>query len=76
VNCREVVRQLSDYLDGQLESALARKLELHLATCRDCRILVNTTRKTIEIYCNAEPLPLPSDVHQRLMQALRAKFRA
>ncbi len=76
MNCREVVRQLSDYLDGQLESALARELEQHLAACRDCRILVSTPRKTIEIYCNAEPQPLPSGIHQRLMEALRGKFRA
>ena len=74
MNCKEVVRQLSEYLDGELETGLAQALERHLAGCRDCRIIVDTTRKTIEIFCNSEPLPLPAPVHERLMKALAAKF--
>jgi anti-sigma factor (TIGR02949 family) len=74
VNCKEVVQQLSEFLDGELEAGLAQNLEQHLAACRDCRIIVDTTRKTIEILCNSEPLPLPAPVHERLMKALAAKF--
>ncbi len=74
MNCQEVVRQLSEYLDGELEAGLIQALEQHLAACRDCRIIVDTTRKTIEILCNSEPLPLPAPVHERLMKALSAKF--
>ena len=74
MNCKEVVQQLSEFLDGELETGLAQALEQHLTGCRDCRIIVDTTRKTIEILCNSEPLPLPAPVHQRLMKALAAKF--
>lgn len=74
MNCKGVIRQLSDYIDGELDPVLKHELEQHLAQCRDCRIIVDTTRKTIEIYCNSEPLPLPQPVRERLMQALAAKF--
>ncbi|MBI4165967.1 MAG: zf-HC2 domain-containing protein [Acidobacteria bacterium] len=74
MNCREVVRQLSEYLDGELDAGLVQALEEHLSGCRDCRIIVDTTRKTVEIFCNSEPLPLPDAVHERLMKALAAKF--
>jgi anti-sigma factor RsiW len=74
LNCKEVVRQLSEYLDGELEAGLAQALEQHLAGCHDCRIIVDTTRKTVEIFCNSEPLSLPTPVHERLMKALAAKF--
>ena len=76
MNCNEVVRQLSEYLDGELEAGLAQSLEQHLAACRDCRIIVDTTRKTIEILCNSEPLPLPAPVHERLMKALELRFKS
>jgi anti-sigma factor RsiW len=76
LNCRGVIQQLSDYLDAELDAGLTRELEKHLAQCRDCRIIVDTTRKTIEIYCNSEPLPLPEPVRQRLMRALAAKLGA
>ena len=74
MNCQEVIRQLSEYLDGELETNLLDSLEQHLSACRDCRIIVDTTRKTVEIFCNSEPLPLPAPVHERLMKVLAAKL--
>jgi anti-sigma factor (TIGR02949 family) len=74
VNCKEVIQQLSDFLDGDLEPGLAEELRSHLTECRDCHIIVDTTRKTIEIFCNSEPLPLPQPVRERLMRALAARF--
>jgi anti-sigma factor RsiW len=74
LNCKEVIQRLSDYIDGELDPVLKQDLEQHLAQCRDCRIIVDTTRKTVEIYSNSEPLPLPAPVRERLMQALAAKF--
>ena len=50
-------------------------MELHLARCNDCRLVVDTTRKTIHIFCKAEPVPLPDDVRQRLHPALMDRFR-
>ena len=72
--CKRVIRQLSEYLDGELDSALLEELSTHLERCEDCRIVVDTCRKTIEIYCNTEPLPLPQDVRERLERALREKL--
>jgi predicted anti-sigma-YlaC factor YlaD len=59
-----------------MEPVLRQALEDHLADCHDCRIVFDTTRKTIEIYCNAEPLPLPEPVRERLIRALAAKCPA
>jgi hypothetical protein len=50
-------------------------LELHLSQCTDCRIVVDTCRKTIQIFCNSEPVPLPEDVRNRLHTALLERFR-
>ncbi len=72
--CKELIRKLSDYLDGELDPALAQELTRHLEHCEDCRIVVDTTRKTIEIYCNTQPSPLPDEVRQRLNRALAEKL--
>jgi anti-sigma factor RsiW len=72
--CKKVIRQLSDYLDGELDATLMQELARHLNGCEDCRIFVDTCRKTIEIYCKTEPLPLPADVQERLERALAAKL--
>jgi anti-sigma factor (TIGR02949 family) len=75
MKCREVIRELSEYLDGELDPALAEELMRHLERCEDCGIVVDTTRKTIEMYCNMEPAPLPADVKHRLQRALAQKLK-
>lgn len=75
MNCKNVIEELTSYLDGVLDSNMRADLELHLSRCTDCRVVVDTTRKTIQIFCNSEPVPLPEDVRQRLHTALLERFR-
>ena len=74
MNCKMVIRELCDFLDGDLAASLAQDLEKHLSECEDCHLVVDTTRKTIEIYCNTEPMSLPAAVQQRLHAALAEKL--
>jgi predicted anti-sigma-YlaC factor YlaD len=75
VRCKNVVRELSSYLNGELEPGFMADLERHLENCEDCRLVVDTTKKTIQIFCNAEPVPLPGDMRDRLHQALMSRLR-
>lgn len=75
MNCRGVIRELSEYLNGELDADAKADLERHLAACVDCRLVVNTTKKTIEIFCDSEPVPLSTDVRQRLHAALERHLR-
>jgi predicted anti-sigma-YlaC factor YlaD len=70
VKCRDVILEFSSYLDGDLGREVIADLELHLSRCEDCRVVVDTVRKTVEIYCKAEPVPLPEDIRTRLHDAL------
>ena len=75
MNCKKVIIELTNYLDGMLDSSVKQDLELHLSRCTDCRLVVDTTRKTIQIFCNSQPVPLPEDVRTRLHSALLERFR-
>jgi anti-sigma factor RsiW len=72
--CKQVIRNLSEFLDHELPPELAEELSRHLARCEDCHIVVDTCQKTVEIYCNMEPLALPEDVRARLDRALAEKL--
>lgn len=74
MNCKGVIHELSNYLDGELESSLKLELERHLEDCQDCNLIVDQTKKTIKIFCDSEPVELPSDVRSRLHEALRRKI--
>lgn len=75
VNCKALLNELCDFLDGGLDAETVQEMKLHLDRCKDCRVLVDTTRKTIEIFCNTEPVPLPQGVRDRLHQALEQRLR-
>jgi anti-sigma factor RsiW len=75
MRCRQVIDKISEYIDGELDPELVRELERHLQHCEDCRVVVDTTRQTVEVFCHTEPAPLPSDVHERLNQMFRQSFR-
>jgi len=75
VNCRNIVTELSNYLDEALDSTLRASIEKHLENCEDCRVVVDTTKQTIQIFCNSEPAPLPEDTRQRLRDALKSRLR-
>ena len=66
--CRELLAQVSDYVDGELEAALCDELEAHLRECPDCRVMVDTLRKTITLYRSQAQAELPAEVEHRLYQ--------
>jgi anti-sigma factor RsiW len=66
---------LSSYIDGDLDLAMKQELEKHLGHCEDCTMIVDQTKKTLEIFCDSEPVALPSDVRTRLHEALRRRMK-
>jgi anti-sigma factor RsiW len=75
LNCKGVIRKLSGYIDGDLTAAVKLELEQHLHRCQDCSLVVNQTKMTVEIFCDSEPVDLPTDVRSRLHDALRRRMR-
>jgi anti-sigma factor RsiW len=75
LNCKGVIRELSNYIDGDLDPVLRQELERHLAHCEDCTMVVDQTRKTIEIFSKSEPVSLPDEVRSRLHAAFLRKAR-
>lgn len=75
MDCKKMLRELNLYIDGELETDLCQQLEAHLKGCDRCRIVLDTTRKTIEFYRDQTPVDLPTDVRDRLHASLSARWR-
>jgi len=75
VKCKSLISELADYFDEGFDPALRAEIEQHLAKCKKCQIVVDTCKKTIQIFCNSEPAPLPKDARHRLYAALEKKLR-
>jgi predicted anti-sigma-YlaC factor YlaD len=70
-DCPDLIHELSDYLDGLATPAICAEIEEHLRDCPDCKIMVDTMRKTITLYREQEQTTkLPDDVKDRLFRVL------
>ena len=76
LDCKKVLLEISNYLDGNLDEDLKRNIETHVRMCRHCKVVFDTTRKTIELYCDGKLFALPEDVRTRLHESLRRKWQA
>lgn len=70
--CRALVAQLNDYLDDELPLDLCAELDQHLAGCPDCRVVLDTLGRTVQIVraLDLTPPELPSAVEARLLARL------
>lgn len=76
LTCKDFLKELSDYLDENLDAEIRAKLETHITECPNCWVIADTTRKTIQIYKGMEPQAIPQDIESRLMAALEKKMAA
>jgi anti-sigma factor RsiW len=75
VKCKDFLKELNEYLDGNIDVQLKTELEEHLQWCHNCFVVCNTTRKTIEIYRDNEVYPLPDPIRDKLHQAIVSKCK-
>ncbi len=76
MNCTEFLAKLTDYFDGQIDPSLLAEVKAHLGTCHHCEVVVDTTRKTIDVYRGAASYEFPEELACRLRAAVMERCRA
>ncbi len=66
VSCKKLARNLSGYIDGDLDRELCCEIERHLSYCRRCSVLMDSVRKVIVIVGDEQTFELPIGFSQRL----------
>lgn len=70
-SCKKYFRSISEYLDGELDADICKKIEAHLDRCPECRECLDSLRRTIELCKKAAAEEIPADAGHRL----RAKIK-
>lgn len=74
MNCEELVAYLSDYIDQNLDEELRQDAQEHLATCHNCRVVLDTTQKTIFLYRKTGQEKIPAPRREALFNRLKDAF--
>jgi predicted anti-sigma-YlaC factor YlaD len=70
LDCEQVLANLGDYIDGEGSAELRAALERHIARCRRCRVVFDTTGRMLKVVTDAEPFEVPLSVSARLYTRL------
>jgi anti-sigma factor RsiW len=69
--CKDVLANISSYLDGELDTTPCDAIEQHCLTCSSCAAVVSGLRETIGLCRQAATVPLPDDVRRRARDSVR-----
>lgn len=71
ISCLEVIRELSSYVDRDIQSELRSQIEAHLPTCAHCSAIFDGIRNTITLVGDGRSFELPVGFSQRLRDRLK-----
>lgn len=74
MECETLLAYLSDYIDKNLNEELTVEAQTHLATCQDCRVVLDTTQQTIFLFQQQGQRTIPARRRQRLFSQLQEAF--
>lgn len=77
IHCNDFVGEIGNLLDGEVNAELRAHLEAHLAECKACSVVFDTTKRTITIVTESESFDLSVDewkaTTDSVMETIRKK---
>ncbi len=70
VNCEHVWREISNYLDGEVDRTTRAAMEAHFKECKHCTAVLDGTRNIVQLYGDDRLYELPAGFSQRLERRL------
>lgn len=74
LSCAEFLEEFGDYLEGGANPELRACLEEHLHECKTCQVIVDSTRKTIQIVTDSDSFTLPADGIEPIVEQVMARI--
>jgi anti-sigma factor RsiW len=74
LDCKHIWRELSNYLDGVISPNLRRDIEAHVAHCRHCAALLDSTHNIIVLIADERRFELPVGFGARLRERLEREL--
>ena len=70
LNCEQVWREISNYVDGDVDTGMRLAMDEHFKTCARCGSVLTGTRNVVKLYGDERMLELPAGFSQRLENRL------
>ena len=66
LDCRELWRELVNYMEGGLTPGMRERIQLHLRGCRQCQSVYDGSNNVVRLLGDKNAIELPQGFSQRL----------
>ena len=71
ISCLEVWREISNYIDGDIDAELRARMEAHFKVCAHCNAVLDGTRNVVKLVGDGVVYQLPEGFSQRLYNRIK-----
>lgn len=75
IDCRQVWKELTNYMEGDLTQEMRDRITRHLQKCKHCTAIYDGTRNIMRLLGHKESIELPKGFSERLFNRLVVQTR-
>lgn len=76
VNCEQVWKEISNYVEGDVDAGLCAAMDEHFRTCKRCSSVLEGTRNVVQLYRDERMIEVPAGFGRRLERRLGQEARS
>jgi hypothetical protein len=73
ISCLEVWREISNYIDGDIDAELRARMAAHFRVCAHCTAVLDGTRNVVKLVADGVEYAVPGGFSERLYNKLKDK---
>ena len=71
ISCLEVWREISNYIDDDVDAELRARMEAHFKVCAHCKAVLDGTRNVVKLVADGVEYQMPDGFSQRLYDRIK-----
>ena len=73
ISCLEVWKEISNYLEEEVDAELRVRMEAHFKTCAHCKAVLDGTRNVVKLVGDGIEYQVPKGFSKRLYAKIKGK---
>ena len=73
ISCLEVWREISNYVDNEVDPGLRARMEAHFKVCAHCKAIVDGTQNVVKLVADGVEYQVPNGFSKRLYDRIKTK---
>ncbi|HET8888690.1 MAG TPA: anti-sigma factor [Candidatus Angelobacter sp.] len=75
ISCIHVWREISNYIDGEIDPEVRRRMEEHFKGCEHCSAILDGTKNVVRLVGDGHAFDLPRGFSSRLKDRLEKELK-